>query len=519
MRIRWMGVAGALCLLAVACGGDAGDAGGGTDGTAAEEGQADPNGVARLAYDLVAATRGGFTFDPTATTNATSDLGVLHWVYGALMRPTADGSLEPDLAESATVVDPNTIEVVMRESVTLSDGTPVDAEMVRAVLERNVADTDNAGYRDGFYSLEAVEVSGNTLTLTIADGTAASWHEQFLGGKETLVVPDGTDFDDPVGAGPFTVGEYQPGQRLVLERNPGYWAAAEIELGGIELIHAPPDNPQAAASALAAGQVDWARIDMSLVAAAGPDVEVAIEPDPEMLTQILVCKSDAPLDDVRVRQALSYAIDREAINEALFEGEGAPAWGLWPEGHPLYNAELTGQYEYDPEQARDLLAEAGAEDLSLDIIAIPGAQVPEVVQIVQEQWADVGVELNIVPSTSFVDDFLVGNNAPLGAIPRSSGGRANLNSFTGGTVSNVCRYQDPELDAMIADLAAVSDSSDEGVELWGQIQQRLVDEAAGIFVVFQPRVFGYETDRIGGYALLDAYAIPVPDAWDLYVTA
>ena len=282
------------------------------------------------------------------------------------MRPNGEGEVVPDLAESAEVVDPNTIEVKMRTGLTLSDGRSLDAEMVKTILEANLEKVNPStgqpplqAFRPGFYSLESVTLTdGNTLTLSIPDGTAASWYDLFLPGHETIPVPPGTDFDRPVGAGPLTVEEWVPGQRLVVAKNPEYWDADSIEFAGIELIHVPPDNPQPAVSAVNSGQADWARIDFSQRDAVTKDV--VADADPQFITELLMCKNGEPLDDVRIRQALNYATDREQINDAIFDGAGTPAWDLWPEGHPLHNDELTGYYEFDPEKAMELLFRRGS---------------------------------------------------------------------------------------------------------------------------------------------------------------
>ena len=84
----------------------------------------DPDGVARLAYDLIAPRRGGFSWDPSAATASTGDTGLQHWVYGGLMRPGLTARWCRTSPRNAEIVDPNTIEVVLREGVTLPDGAP-----------------------------------------------------------------------------------------------------------------------------------------------------------------------------------------------------------------------------------------------------------------------------------------------------------------------------------------------------------------------------------------------------------
>ena len=478
---------------------------------------ADPEGVVRLGYDLAAASRGGFKWDPSTVTSPTTDMGIYQWVYGTLLRPNGEGELVPDLAESVEVPDPNTVEIVVREGLTLSDGTPMDAAMVAEILTGNLAKAENPAYRPGFYSAQGVTASGNTVTVTVPDGTAESWAELYLSQVETVMVPPGTNFEAPIGAGAFTVAEYAAGQTMRLEKNPEYWDADAIKVAGIELIAVPPDNPQAAAGAVSGGQVDWVRLNFAIIDAIGGEAEASIEANPQFLTQILICKSTAPLDNVQVRQALNQATDRDAINQAIFRGEGVVAWDLWPDGHPLHNPELDEFYPHDPAAAQALLAEAGAEGLTVDVIPIPAAGGPEIVQIMQQQWAEAGITLNIIQTTAFQEDFLANNLAPLGLVPQSGGNRAKLDNFSGPALGNVCQYSDPELEAMVAELATVSDSSEEGTQLWHDLEQIIVEDALSIPLLFQPTVYGINPGRLGNYDLVDYYTISVPDLWELYI--
>lgn len=140
MRRSIVAVALATSLVLAACGDDEDGAtttteqATGTDATtpaSGDESDVDLDGTLRIAYDLTAAERGTFTFQPTEMNSPVADLGIYHWIYGGLMRPTPDGALEFDLAEDATVVDGTTIEVTLRDGVTLPDGSALDAETVR----------------------------------------------------------------------------------------------------------------------------------------------------------------------------------------------------------------------------------------------------------------------------------------------------------------------------------------------------------------------------------------------------
>jgi peptide/nickel transport system substrate-binding protein len=514
-----------VALLIAACGG--GDDGG-SDGAATTtseretadqvDAEFDPEGIVRIAYDLVGAAKGGFSWNPRDSTTNVADLGLYHMVYGGLMRPAPDGSLVPDLAEDAEVVDETTIDVTLRDGVTFGDGSPLTAEVVKAQLEANLSDPELPAFQASFHSLESVEVTGPlSVRLNVPDGTAASWYDNFLGGVEAVILPPDVDFSSPTGAGPFRITRFQPEQRIDFEKNPDYWNADEIKIAGVEAIHVSPEG-QSGVSALAAGQIDFARIDHAQVDAIGRNHELLIEPTPGNLTSFMICKETEPFDDARVRLALSRAVDRDAINDALYAGTGVPAYGVWPEGHRFYLEGLDDDYGYDPDAARELLAEADlADGFSFDLMTMTVAGMPEVAEIVQQQWAEIGVDARIVPSPNFVQDFLIDRKGPLGIIP-VLGLTPRLNQWTAEATNNPCQYRDPELNEMAAEIATLSNEDQRAVDLWQEVQAKMAEEALSIFVIYASSVHAYDTERLADVAV-PPYHLVVPDVWNLYVKA
>ena len=113
--------------------------------------------------------------------------------------------------------------------------------------------------------------------------------------------------------------------------------------------------------------------------------------DPNRQVQIGFCKRDEPLSDPDIRRAISQAIDRDAINDAVFAGTTEPATQLWPEGDRFYNPEIGDVLGYDPESARQILADAGQPNPEFDIYLLNALSVPEVGQVVQAQLKEVGI--------------------------------------------------------------------------------------------------------------------------------
>jgi peptide/nickel transport system substrate-binding protein len=482
------------------------------DDTAA--GDVDPDGVVRMTYDLVAAARNGVKLDPTLSASSSADEGLLYLLYGRLLRPEVGSQTEfvPDLAESVTVVDPGTIDIEIREGVTFQDGTPFDAAAVKASLDRSLAADNRRSYQATFFELASVTVTGPTsLRLAINGGKAEAWYS-LLGAWETTITPPILDPSDPNGAGPMSLTSWQPDQRMTLEKWDGYWDADSIEIGGMELVHVPSDETTTAVNAAQAGQADVAFADVATMMSLGGSLEADVTADPNRLTNALLCKRDEPLSDPMVRRALNKAVDREVISETLYEGTASPATQPWPEGHPYNDPDLAEELAYDPDEARQLLADAGESDATFDLYVLPSQGLPEVAAILKEQLAEVGVTVNLVPTTSFAEQFAVAQPPGAGLVPTARQGLARLGSWTGQTATNTCSYQNPEMDALAQQLATVRDGSPEAIELWHQVDDIVVSEALNLFVVFGSRINAVDTDTVARFTMWPLSNIVIPDA-------
>jgi peptide/nickel transport system substrate-binding protein len=532
---RWLVLLMVLTMVLAACGGDdddGGDGGGAPDTTsgdstattAAPDSGIDPEGVIKIGYDLVQAGTTGVWVDPAAAkNNATANDSLFGLVYGRFVTLRPDGELEPDLAESATVVDNNTVEIQLREGVTFSDGSPFDASAVKAGFDRSIASKNEEAFQPEFFSLQSVEVTGpTTVTLSFPDGTAPSWFDTFIAAWQTSIVKAGeTDFVKPAGAGPMVVESFEDGQSLVLRKNEKYWNAAEVKIAGMEFVHIGNDQPQAGLAALRAGQVDITFTDPSQLTALSGNIDSFARISPDQVIWIHMCKRDGPLADARVRTALNKAIDRDVINEAIFQGTAEPSTQMFPTGHRFNDPALDDVLAYDPEGAKELLAEAGYEDgVSIDVYPIAFGGISETAEVMKQQLAEVGITLNIkATGMNYVEDFLKPQAAGIGIYPGNAVGPQKLNAWTGDGLGNVCSYNDPEITQLAADLASVSQSTDEAVELWLQAEKKVVDEALGGFILFRSSLAAYNTERLGGLESLQLSQYVVPNPLKTFVKA
>jgi peptide/nickel transport system substrate-binding protein len=510
-----------VLLVASGCSSDD-DTGGGQGGSATTvaSSDVDPDGVLRIGFDL---NNPGapWAFDPTANQSQQTLDGWYYILYGRFLRPTLEGTLEPDLAESTTVDDPTTITIELREGLTFSDGSPFDAAAVKAGLERSLDVATPGGFSEAFFNLETVTVEGpTTVKLGIPNGTAASWHDSFLPSfQSTIVKADGFDPLKPIGAGPFSLTSYTPAKEATYTRSESYWDAEAITLGGIELTQVANESVESATAALQADQVDIALTSPAQIPALTGDLDLFTQADGNQTVTLMMCKASGPLADARVRIAINKALDREAISAAVYADTAEPALGMWPAGHRFSDPDLESELDYDVEGAKQLMAEAGyADGFEIPLHAVGVFNLPEAAEVIQQQLSEIGIDMTITVAANFVGEYL-GVNAPgLGLYPGSSIGVEKLNQWNGEALVNTCDYNDPDLDAAKIELGKVTQSSDEAAAAWQQANEIVVGEALSGFVLFRSVLAGYNTETVGGVSIWPKGSVIVPNPRETWMT-
>jgi peptide/nickel transport system substrate-binding protein len=402
--------------------------------------------------------------------------------------------------------------VVLRDGLTWHDGTPFDAAAVKAGLDRNLFGGNPFGQLpQGFFALGSVDVvDPTTVRLNVPGGTATGWYDAYIASWETSIAKPDDDFDQPIGAGPLRVVEFTPEQSLTLERFDGYWNADAVNFAGIELVHVAVTSPESGVAALRAGQIDVTGTTVAQIPALTGDLEVKSVQIGSRMTYGMICKDKPPFDDVRVRRALNKAIDREAVNEAIYEGTATPGTLFFPEGQRLFTEEVADDLDYDPDGARRLLADAGLSGgVTFDLYVNQGLGIPDVAQVVEQQLKEVGITANLVPAPDFVGQFLGVQAAGVGLVP-GNGGVGALNNLVGANLGNACQYDDPELKSLAARLQTVSATSAEAVEIWDEINTLYAEDALNLVILFPSNLgaFNSEVLEIGGINPRGGFFVP-----------
>lgn len=447
------------------------------------------------------------TMDPANQQDTTSSVFMKH-VYCTLTETDNDGNLVGDLATKWDISeDGKTFTYYLNENATFSDGTPITAEDVKFTFDRA---KEMPKTKSNTSKVEEVIVDNeHQVTIKLTDSYAP--FIQIAGSSNLSIVSKAAveaagetygDVDNVVASGPFTVTEWVPNDHYTLVRNENYWGEMPITTSiTVRVI------PEASARviALESGEID---IVWGVDAIDCPNVED--NPDTVLMSQpsssieyIGMNTSKEKFSDVRVRQAINMAIDQQTFIDAIIEGRGIPANSYINAAIPGYTSEVTG-YEYDPEAAKALLAEAGYPDGFDCTILVNGDTRTRSAQIVQAQLAEIGINVTVdtyewgamleMLSNGDHEMFILGwSNSSFDA---DSSTYQLFHSSNHGATGNRAWLTDDEVDRLIEEAAAEMDN-DKRMELYKELQFRLKELAPWVPLYYKNDNVGVRADLKG----------------------
>lgn len=422
--------------------------------------------------------------DPTKPVGV-SYINPMHSVYDALMTMDAHGNPRPQLVKSMKASrDQRTWTMTLPAGVKFSDGTPFNAQAV-------IGHAKNVARSTSLQALQARRISSMTAkSETVVefelDAPWASFPALFADASSLATVPSPTAFakegarfgTKPVGAGPFVVTSFVPGQSLTLKRNPHYYRDDVPYADTVEYQVLP--DPTARISGLQSGDVDIATLSSPT------DVQGAESAGLTVLKQsgfnyytILMNLKDPVLRDSKVRRAISMAIDRRSINQVVSNGKNEPMAGFLTPNHPFFRHDADWP-AYDQKAARRLVkefkAESGRKKIALEM-TLPGiSEMSRSAAVVQQMLADVGIDMTyktVAPTTMVA--AAASDNWQLQL--RDSGVQPETfmrmdTRFNSKSPANLVGAADPGLDRLFA-RAKLAKSQEEREALIRQIQVEL----------------------------------------------
>ncbi|MCK4206614.1 ABC transporter substrate-binding protein [Brucella pituitosa] len=341
------------------------------------------------------------TFDPIKTAQ-NIDNWVFSNVYDVLVRVDKTGTkLEPGLAESWTISDDGLTYTFKLRDAKFSDGSPITADDAAFSLLR-IRDNPASLWSDSYKVVDTAEAADpHTLVVKLKTpsapflSTLALPNVSVLSKKGLEELGEDGYAEKPVASGAFVVDEWRRGDRVILKKNPNFWEADRVKLDGVEWISVPDDNTRMLN--VQAGQLDAAIfVPFSRVSELKKDPNLKVLEDTSTREDhLLINHEHGALAKKEVRQALDMAIDKQSIVDTVTFGIGQVANSYIPKG-ALYHYADNLKRPYDPEKAKQMLADAGASDLSLNYIVNAGNETDEQIAVLlQQQLQKAGVTVNL----------------------------------------------------------------------------------------------------------------------------
>lgn len=449
-------------------------------------------------------------------TSAYFSFEVLENVYDTLVEPAADLTMAPALAQSwETSPDQLTWTFRLRPGVRFHDGSPLTADDVvysyRRIIDEKLSTVDK------FSAVTEVRAADPlTVVITLARPTPNLLTN--LGGFKGMAivsranVEDGSIATHPIGTGPFSFVGRQSGDSITLTANPDYWDGPP-QIPGVTFRFI--SETSTALAALQAGEIDWtdAVPPQRVAQLQGDDsLELAVTPSNDYW-YLALNAARPPWNDVRVRQAIAYAVDRPSIVQATSYGTADANQLAIPEGNPWFTP--YDRYSYDIEEARALLDEAGAAPESMDMLVT--SEYPATVtaaQVIADNLEPLGITVNIrtVDFATWLDEQ---NNGNFDMLMMGWLGNIDPDDFyyaqhhTDGA-NNAQKFSDPRVDAALDAGRTETDPSARKQD-YADAATLIADGVSYIFL-YNPAVIAAWTPALSGYEARRDKAIRFRDA-------
>jgi peptide/nickel transport system substrate-binding protein len=445
-------------------------------------------------------------------------------VYSNLVRLDPNVEVQPELAESWSVSDDGTTWTFnLRQDVKFHNGQDMTAEDVKYTYERILDEETGAIARSLFAGINSIDTPDPyTVVFTLETPNAAFLTN--LANQSACIVSEAVvSSGDPalpentVGTGPYKLSEWEPDNYMILERHPDFFIEGQPIIDTIRINIIPTEDGVLAA--MRAGEADFAIIeDVRVAKLAREEEDLVLLSTPSLNYELLfVNGAREPLNDVRVRQAIGLALDRQQIIDGAALGEGEPT-GPFPPSLSLYAlplSELFG-YERDIQRAQELLAEAGYPDgfsFTMMTQTTEPANAPDIAQIVQAQLREVNIdmEIELVEWGQWLERW---KQADFDMCPGHNSGSPDPDYYyyrymhTGESLNFVTSYSNPEADELLEEGRATFDL-EERVPIYQELEKILAEELPFIWLYV-----GYE------YRLLQPYVTdfaPMPNGSIMYL--
>lgn len=458
------------------------------------------------------------SLDPhiAASTGSAGTREILFNIFEGLVKPDSDGNLYAAVASHYTMSDDGTVYTfTLRDGVKFHDGTTVTAEDVIYSIER-CADTSSSETPlvPAFSNIKTIESRDKDIVITLKTPDT-----EFLSYMTAAIIPKSNTEPGSIaiGTGPYQYVSRSPQEEVVLERFDDYWGEkANIAHITLKIIA----NADTIATNLNGGAIDMvARVTASQAAELSNEFNVN-EGTMNLVQALYLNNNTEPFDDVRVRQALSYAVDKKALIDMVSEGKGVPIGSsMFPAFAKYFTKELADTYPNDVQKAKQLLAEAGYPDGFEFTITVPSnyQQHIDTAQVLVEQLKQINVKatINLVEWDSWLSDVYMNRNyqsTVVGVDASSLTARALLERFQSTASNNFINFSSDAYDSALKSAMEAADDVEQ-IQYYKECEKILSEEAANVYLQDLPEYVALNK-KYAGYTF---YPLYVQDFSKLYI--
>jgi peptide/nickel transport system substrate-binding protein len=495
-----------MSIALYGCGGDKTDKAGSTTPTDDSISSGEPTQGGSV---VVGITQDLDSLDPHKAV-AAGTKEVLFNIFEGLVKPDVKGDLVPAVASKYEISpDGKLYTFTLRDGIKFHNGSLVTVEDIVYSIKRSAGlleTTDSSVIVETALSniLEVNAVDDKTVEIVLKEADT-----ELIGYLTCAIIPK--DYEEqgtkPIGTGPFKFVSYQPLQNLVVEKNQDYWEAGKPYLDGVTFKISA--NTDAAFMELQSGGIDifpYLTNDQAEQLKDKFNIEVG---NMNLVQGLFLNNGKEPFDNQKVREALNYAIDKQAIIDLVAGGKGTVIGSNMFHGFAKYYEDLSKQYPYDVSKAKELLAEAGyANGLEFTITVPSNYQFHvDTAQVIVEQLKQVGVtaKIQLIEWSAWLSDVYTARNyqATIIGLDSKLAARDAISRYTSTAENNFLNYSNPEFDKIIGE--AIATIEDEvKIAKYKELQKMLADDSASIYIQ-DPALLVAVNKKLGGYTFYPVY--------------
>ena len=489
-----------------------------TEGTGQKDSKKDQNLIVAMKSDVT-------NLDPHFIVDVTTANVLYEKVYETLIIPDEDMKPQPHLAEEWSQLDDVTWEFKLREGVKFHDGTPFNADAVKKTFDRLLDPKVGSPQASKLEMIKEIEVKDDYHVIFHLTKPYAPLLSILASNEGSIMNPTILESapeslkKEASGTGPFIFEEWKSGQYVKLKANPDYWGTA-VKISGVEFRVVPEDTTRLGMIERGEAHV-MAQIPVNEIQRIETSDRLKLLRNEGLGVEFLGFNvQKAPVDNLLVRQAISYAIDREAILSGVFNDVGLLGNSTMSPKVFGYSDQLV-PYPYDPEKAKELLKEAGYDKgLKLTLLTADRAERISLAEVVQSQLKVIGVdvEIRVLEYGAYID----ANSNQEGHLFNGSWGNATgdgdynqynlFHSTSKGSAGNYQYYSNTEVNRLLEEARGEKDD-EKRKEIYARTQKIELDEAVYVpirsyenLAVYHPSVKGLQLSPVS-YLILSEVEI------------